>query len=94
VEIFDRVFKNLIKKRAINSKSRNNKLIKIFFFSIKNKIFKETDYNSKDFAIYDYEKIKKKAFNIYTYKEKRKRYIEIINSKYIKFKKEYSNIII
>ena len=38
--------------------------------------------------------MKRKAFNIYTYKEKKKRYIEIINSKYIKFKKEYLNIII
>ena len=75
-------------------KSRNNKFIKSFFFSIKNKILKKTDYNSKDFAIYDYERIKRKAFDIYTYKEKRKRYIENINSKYIKIKKEYLNIII
>ena len=28
------------------------------------------------------------------YKEKKKRYIEIINSKYIKFKEKYLNIII
>ena len=94
MEIFDRVFKNLIKKRAINSKSRNNKLIKSFFFNIKNKILKEIDYNSKDFAIYDYERIKKKAFDIYIYKEKRKRYIEIINSKYIKLKEKYLNTVI
>ena len=75
-------------------KSRSNKFIKGFFFSIKNKIFKEINYDSKDFAIYDYEKIKRKAFNIYTYKEKRKRYIEIINSKYIKLKKEYLDTVV
>ena len=73
---------------------RNNKLIKSFSFNIKNKFFKKTNYNSKDFIIYDYEKIKRKAFNIYTYKEKRKHYIKIIDSKYIKFKEKYLNIII
>ena len=75
-------------------KSRNNKFIKSFFFSIKNKILKKTNYNSKDFTIYNYEKIKKKAFNTYIYKEKKKYYIEIINSKYIKFKGKHLNIII
>ena len=94
MEIFDRVFKNLIKKRVINLKSRNNKLIKSFFFNIKNKILKKTDYNLKDFAIYNYEKIKKKALNIYTYKEKKRYYIEAINSEYIKFKEEYLDTVI
>jgi len=94
VEIFDRVFRNLIKKGVINSKSRSNKLIKSFSFNIKNKILKETDYDPKDFVIYNYERIKRKAFNIYIYKEKRRRYIETINSEYIKLKEEYLNTII
>jgi len=75
-------------------KSQNNKLIKSFFFNIKNKILKEINYNPKDFTIYNYEKIKRKAFNIYIYKEKRKRYIKTINLKYIKLKEKYLNIII
>ena len=94
VEIFDRVFKDLIKKGIINLKSRSNKLIKSFSFSIKNKILKETNYNPKDFAIYDYERMKKKALDIYTYKKKKKRYIETIDPKYIKLEKKYLNIII
>jgi len=94
VEIFDRVFKDLIKKGIINLKSRSNKLIKSFSFSIKNKILKEIDYNPEDFAIYNYERIKRKTFNIYTYKEKRRYYIEVINPKYIKLKEKYLNIII
>jgi len=68
--------------------------MKSFFFSIKDKILKEIDYNLKDFIIYNYERIKRKALNIYIYKEKRRRYIEIIDSKYIKFKEEYLDIII
>jgi len=94
VEIFDRVFKNLIKKRVINLKLRNNKLIKSFFFSIKNKIFKEINYNLKDFAIYNFERIKRKILDIYTYKEKKRYYIEAINSEYIKFKEEYLDTVI
>ena len=68
--------------------------MKSFSFNIKNKILKEINYNSKNFIIYDYERIKRKTLNTYAYKEKRRRYIEIINLKYIKFKKEYLNIII
>jgi hypothetical protein len=75
-------------------KLRGNKLIKSFSFNIKNKILKKTNYNLKDFITYNYEKIKKKAFNIYIYKKKRKYYIKIINSKYIKLRKKYLNIII
>ena len=68
--------------------------MKSFSFNIKNKILKKINYNPKNFAIYNYERIKRKTLDIYTYKEKRKRYIEIINSKYIKLKKKYLNIII
>jgi len=94
MEIFNRVFRDLIKKRVINSKSRSNKLIKGFSFSIKNKILKEIDYNPEDFTTYNYERIKKKAFDIYAYKEKKRRYIEAINPKYIKLKEKYLDIII
>ena len=94
MEIFNRAFKDLIKKGVINPKSRNNKLIRGFSFSIKDKILKETDYNPKDFAIYNYEKIKKKAFDTYIYEEKRRYYIEVINPKYIKFKEKHLNIIV
>ena len=38
--------------------------------------------------------MKKKALDIYTYKEKRKRYIETIDSKYIKLKKEYLDTVV
>jgi len=68
--------------------------MKSFSFNIKNKILKEINYNSKNFIIYDYERIKRKTLNTYAYKEKRRRYIEIINPKYIKLKKKYLNIII
>ena len=78
----------------MDSKSRNNELMKSFSFNIRDKILKEIDYNSEDFTIYDYKRIKRKALDIYIYKEKRKRYIEIIDLEYIKFKKEYLNIII
>ena len=84
----------MIKKRAIDSKSRSNEFIKSFSFSIRNKIFKEIDYNSEDFITYDYERMKRKAFNAYTYKEKRKHYIEIIDLKYMKFREEYLDIIV
>ena len=92
--MFNRAFGDLIKKEAIDLKSRGNKLIKGFSFSIKNKIFKEIDYDLKDFTTYNYEKIKKKAFDIYIYKEKKKRYIEAINLEYIKLKKEYLNTVV
>ena len=84
----------MIKKRIINSKSRSNKLIKGFSFSIRNKILKETNYNPEDFIIHDYERIKRKALNAYIYKEKRKRYIEAINPEYIKLREKYLDIII
>jgi len=94
VEIFDRAFRDLIKKGVINPKSRNNKLIKGFFSNIKDKILKETDYDPKDFATYNYERIKRKALNAYAYKEKRRRYIEAIDPEYIKFKEEYLNTVV
>ena len=84
----------MIKKKVINPKSRGNKLIKGFSFSIKNKILKETNYNPEDFITYDYERIKRKALDTYIYKEKRKRYIKAINPEYIKLRKEYLDIII
>ena len=62
--------------------------MKGFSSSIRDKILKETDYNPEDFATYNYEKMKRKAFDIYIYKEKRRRYIETINPKYIKLKKK------
>ena len=62
MKIFNRTFKNLIKKRIINLKSQDNKFIKSFFLNIKNKILKK--------IIYNYKKIKKNPFNIYIYKEK------------------------
>ena len=92
--MFNWASKDLIKKGVINSKSRGNKLIRGFSFSIRDKILKETDYNLKDFIIYDYEKIKKKALNTYIYKEKRRRYIEAIDPEYIKLRKKYLDIII
>ena len=94
VEIFNQAFRNLIKKRVINPKSRSNKFIKSFSFSIKNKILKETDYNPEDFATYDYEKIKKKALNAYIYKEKRKRYIKAIDPEYIKLREKYLDTVV
>jgi len=78
----------------MDPKSRGNKLIKGFFSNIRDKILKETNYDSKDFATYDYERIKRKTFDAYTYKEKRRRYIEAINPKYMKFKEKYLNTIV
>ena len=78
MEIFNRVFRDLIKKRVINSKSRSNKLIKGFSFSIKNKILKETNYNPKDFAIYDYERIKKKLLIFIRIKKKENAILKLL----------------
>ena len=94
MEIFDQASRDLIKKGAIDPKSRGNKLIKGFSSSIRDKILKETDYDPEDFATHDYERIKRKALDAYIYKEKRKRYIEATNPEYIKLKKEHLDTVI
>ena len=94
MEIFDRVSRDLIKKRVIDPKSRGNKLIKGFSFSIRDKILKETDYDPEDFVTHDYERIKRKALDAYTYEEKRRRYIEATNPEYVKLREKHLDTVI
>ncbi|KAF8857299.1 hypothetical protein BDZ45DRAFT_744521 [Acephala macrosclerotiorum] len=61
---------------------------------VKERIFKEIDYESIEIFIYNYNKMYEKAVVAYKYKEKKRRYNEINDLEYSKVRQEYLDVVV
>ncbi|KAF8846928.1 hypothetical protein BDZ45DRAFT_783223 [Acephala macrosclerotiorum] len=84
VDLFDRIFKELIKRNKLNKQYQGREFIRGLSMHIKERIFRETDYESIEIFTHNYDKMYEKAIAAYKYKEKKRRYNEINDPEYSK----------
>ncbi|KAF8846534.1 hypothetical protein BDZ45DRAFT_755992 [Acephala macrosclerotiorum] len=84
VDLFDRVFKELIKRNKLDKQHQGREFIRGLPMHVKERIFRETDYESIEISTHNYDKMYEKAVAAYKYEEKKRRYNEINDPKYSK----------
>ncbi|KAF8857542.1 hypothetical protein BDZ45DRAFT_788142 [Acephala macrosclerotiorum] len=94
VDLFDRVSKELIKRNKLNKQHQGREFMRGLPMHVKERIFRETDYEPTEISIHNYNKMYEKAVAAYKYEEKKRRYNETNDPEYSKVRQEHLNTVV